>query len=234
MVAATLSGNSLRQTVHTHCVSVHQAAKLVAALLRVARVTVGLAESNGLLPGLWLTSPAGWLPRTGISSGTLRSLIEYGLPYLSLEKKSKDHWIRLRQNVDYAEDKLAQSASNCVETIPASDGCRTDGHWAIEHAALYPLDMSHAVKTALDYCQPRQRTRYCNRSCPSVCFSCLVSKATDLWPWYLWTSMSHDQSSPGVKSRGHTVVTRSAWPRSSIKSISAASKEVIYSMLEGA
>ena len=33
-------------------------------------------------PGLWLTSPAGWLPRTGISSGTLRSVIEYGLPFL--------------------------------------------------------------------------------------------------------------------------------------------------------
>jgi len=33
------SGNSLRQTVHTHCASVHQAAKLVAALLRVAGVT---------------------------------------------------------------------------------------------------------------------------------------------------------------------------------------------------
>ena len=53
IAAATLSGNSLRQTVHIHCASVHQAAKLVAALLRVARVTAGLAESNGsLLPGL--------------------------------------------------------------------------------------------------------------------------------------------------------------------------------------
>jgi len=40
----------LRQTVHTHCASVHQAAKLVAALLRVPGVTVGLAESNGSLP----------------------------------------------------------------------------------------------------------------------------------------------------------------------------------------
>ena len=51
--AATLSGNSLRQTVHTHRASLHQAAKLVAALLRAARVTAGLAESNGsLLPGL--------------------------------------------------------------------------------------------------------------------------------------------------------------------------------------
>ena len=47
------SGNSLRQTVHTHCASVHQAAKLVAAPLRVAGVTAGLAESNGgLLSGL--------------------------------------------------------------------------------------------------------------------------------------------------------------------------------------
>ena len=44
------SGNSRRQTVHTHCASVHQAAKLVAALLRVAGVTAGLAESNGSLP----------------------------------------------------------------------------------------------------------------------------------------------------------------------------------------
>jgi len=40
----------LRQTVHTHRASVHQAAKLVAALLRVARVTAGPAESNCTLP----------------------------------------------------------------------------------------------------------------------------------------------------------------------------------------
>ena len=50
---STLSGNSLRQTAHTHCASVHKAAKLVAALLRVAGVIAGLAESNGSLsPGL--------------------------------------------------------------------------------------------------------------------------------------------------------------------------------------
>ena len=83
IAGATLSSNSLRQTVYTHCTSVHQAAKLVAALLRVARVTAGLTESNGSLPpGLWLTSPTGWLPRTGISSGTFRSAIEYWLPLL--------------------------------------------------------------------------------------------------------------------------------------------------------
>jgi len=77
IAAATLSGNSLRQTVHTRRASVHQAAKLVAAILRVARATAGLAESNGSLPlGLWLMSPAGWLPRAEISSGTLRSAIE--------------------------------------------------------------------------------------------------------------------------------------------------------------
>ena len=50
IAVATLSGNSLRQTVHTHCASVHQAEKLVATLLRVAWVTAGLAESNGSLP----------------------------------------------------------------------------------------------------------------------------------------------------------------------------------------
>ena len=44
-----LSGNSLRQTVHTHRASVHQAEKLAAALLRVMGVTAGLAESNGSL-----------------------------------------------------------------------------------------------------------------------------------------------------------------------------------------
>ena len=49
MAVAMLSGNSLRQTIHVHCAYVHQAAKLVAALSRVARVTAGLAESNGSL-----------------------------------------------------------------------------------------------------------------------------------------------------------------------------------------
>ena len=53
IAVATLSGNSLRQTVHTHCAPDHPVAKLVAALLRVAAVTAGLAESNGSLrPGL--------------------------------------------------------------------------------------------------------------------------------------------------------------------------------------
>ena len=36
IAVATLSGNSLRQTVHTHRAYVHQAAKSVAALLRIA------------------------------------------------------------------------------------------------------------------------------------------------------------------------------------------------------
>ena len=41
---ATLSGNSLRQTVYTHRASVQQAAKLVTALLRVAGVTADLGK----------------------------------------------------------------------------------------------------------------------------------------------------------------------------------------------
>jgi len=50
IAAATLYGNSLGQTAHTRRASVRQASKLVAALLRVAKVTAGLAESNGSLP----------------------------------------------------------------------------------------------------------------------------------------------------------------------------------------
>jgi len=50
IAVATLSGNSLRKAVHTHHASVHEAAKLVAALIRVAGITAGLAESNGSLP----------------------------------------------------------------------------------------------------------------------------------------------------------------------------------------
>ena len=45
-----------------------------------------LVESNDSLPpGLWLQSPGGWLPGTGISSGTLYTLVSsmgLSLPYL--------------------------------------------------------------------------------------------------------------------------------------------------------
>ena len=50
IAVSTLSGNSLRQTVHAYRASVHLAAKLVPAILRVVGVTAGLAESNGSLP----------------------------------------------------------------------------------------------------------------------------------------------------------------------------------------
>jgi len=50
IAAATLLGNSLRQTAHTHRASVHRAAKMVAALLRVTGAAAGLTESNGSLP----------------------------------------------------------------------------------------------------------------------------------------------------------------------------------------
>ena len=82
MAAATLSGNSLRQTVHTHRASVHQAAKLAAGLLRAARVTAGAwrkvtAAYRRVYDSRHLQADCA---RTGISSGTLRSVIEYGLP----------------------------------------------------------------------------------------------------------------------------------------------------------
>ena len=71
-----------------------------------ARVTVGLAESNGSLPpapGLWLTSPAGWLPRTGISSGTIRSVIEYGLAFYTWVSRDNSTDIVVAHTLLYVE-----------------------------------------------------------------------------------------------------------------------------------
>ena len=70
IAAATLSGNNRRQTVHIHRASVHQAAKLVAALVRVTRVTAGLAESNGFMTHVTCRLTAKyrdqlWNPRLG-------------------------------------------------------------------------------------------------------------------------------------------------------------------------
>jgi len=54
IAAAMLSGNSLTQTVHTHCASVHQEAKLVAALLRVAGVTAVQAWRKVMAAYRWV------------------------------------------------------------------------------------------------------------------------------------------------------------------------------------
>jgi len=121
-----LSGDSLRQTVYTHCVSVHQAAKMVAALLRVAGVTAGLVESNGSLPlGLWLTSPAGWLPRTGISSGTLGSVIEYGLTFTFLYVPARRPRVRRKAVISLfpgvrREHKCLQLIQVCQQPVPCT------------------------------------------------------------------------------------------------------------------
>ena len=130
IAVATLSGNSLRQTVHAHCASVHQAAKLVAALLRVAGVTAGLAESNDSLPpGLRLTSPAGWLPRTGISSGTVRSVIEYELPFYRNKRKTKinhsKHSHNIRRNIGQRmTHKTVYLNSLCTDSYTSSGEVR--------------------------------------------------------------------------------------------------------------
>ena len=116
---------SLRQTVHTHRASVHQAAKLVAVLLRVAGVTADLVESNGSLPpGLWLTTPAGWLPRTGISPGTLRSVIEYGLPlpFYTFNTISAAEDFPLRSHFQTAKPSLEVAAT----TLATFNNCNNN------------------------------------------------------------------------------------------------------------
>ena len=75
------SRNSLRQTVHTHRASVHQAAKLVAALVRVASVC--MQAWRKVMAAGFMTHVTCRLT-VKISSGTLRSVLEYGLPFFSL------------------------------------------------------------------------------------------------------------------------------------------------------
>ena len=74
----------LGKLAHTRRASVHHAAKLVAAvLIRVARVTAGLAESNGAAYRRVYDSRH-LQADCAISSGTVRSAVEYGTVYLLL------------------------------------------------------------------------------------------------------------------------------------------------------
>ena len=79
-------------------------------------VSACLAESNGNLPpGVWLASPAGWLPWTGISSGTLCSVTEYGLPlpfFFTVPKWDQTNGIHL----NYLNYELTLTKSSRLST----------------------------------------------------------------------------------------------------------------------
>jgi len=80
----TLSGNNLRQTVHTHRAFVHQAAELVAALLRFARLTAGLAERMAAYRPVYDSRHLqADCQEPGSAPEPYRSVIEYGLPFLA-------------------------------------------------------------------------------------------------------------------------------------------------------
>ena len=67
--------------------------KIMSAAACRYKKTAGLAESYGSLPpGLWFTLTAGWLPRTRISSGTLCSVIKYGLAFFMLHLTASKFW----------------------------------------------------------------------------------------------------------------------------------------------
>ena len=117
----------------------------------VARVTAGLAESNGsLLPGLWLTSPAGGLPRTGISSRTLCSVIEYGLPLLFYSHVADLRSLSLC--VAGTRRRRCKSTSSCLSAVQRSDARvsneilqHSDCTSLPEHAAHLPVSAARSV-----------------------------------------------------------------------------------------
>jgi len=146
----------------------------------VAGVTAGLAESNGSLPsGLWFTSPAGWLPRTGISSGTLRSVIDYGIPLpLTLDLRP---WLSIPasyNNDQYTCKHWCQRSVGIVETDGRTDTWRTHyfarwrGRQQLQHYENRPVDghrtdaLSHTEVAFTPDAVPRATLRRFHRSMP--------------------------------------------------------------------
>ena len=175
----------LRQTVHTHRATVHQAAKLI------ARVTAGPAESNDSLPpGLWLTSPAGWLPRTGISSGTLCSVIEYGLP------------IPLRvQPRGWAVCSTHSNGRICWQYVDQWDTYHMP-HSRVQVSCSFRSRSFHSARQALQchgVCSYTRPSSYCSRSpSPSLCWlrrSCTLPTYSGVALWLAafiaWTKLTH-------------------------------------------
>ena len=66
---------------------------------------------GSIQPGLWLTSPTGCLQRTGISTRTLCSVIEYELPFLASNPTVKQvYWLL---------DSKAEMQAGCTGTAPS-------------------------------------------------------------------------------------------------------------------
>ena len=139
-------------SLHRICNSVISAAKLIAVLWRAVRVTAGLADSNSSLPpGLWLTSPAGWLPRTGGQlRNPIRSVIDYGLPFTHLQcPSSLFYWVAERFG-SYEEYALSPSSVGGSASRARSGLCPKP--LSVAHAAhvpglgvLMPCRTAHSV-----------------------------------------------------------------------------------------
>ena len=122
IAVATLSGNSLRQTVHTNRASVHQAAKLVIALLRVAGVTAGLAESNGSLsPGfmIHITCRLTAKNRDQLRNPTLGNRVWATFTFFSFY-----HWLPIRECVKFEVACLVRQSLSGQAPLYLADDCR--------------------------------------------------------------------------------------------------------------
>jgi len=109
--------------------------------------------SNGSLPPvLWLSSSAGWLPRTGISSGTPRSVIEYGLPFFryyvaaSLCVACQSGWETRTERLTRSWSRTCPGVSAASQSAgrPAGD-FPTDSDWGCWR---YPQSISAAAAAA--------------------------------------------------------------------------------------
>ena len=131
-----LSGNSLVNCSHPSCLCSPNS-KIGSSPLKGCGGNCRPGGNGSLPPGLWLTSPAGWLPRTGISSGTLRSVIEYGM-HKNWRREDMQFRRYVRRHTDRQTNRQtdihADRHTDPFITLPRSP----TGDWVTILAMLWP------------------------------------------------------------------------------------------------
>ena len=123
IAVATLSVNSFRQTVRTHRASVHQAARFVAALLRVAGVTAGLAESCCMPTARFMTHVTCRMTaknRDQLRNPTLGSRVwaTFLCPSVSVTRRCSTRTAQRRNTLTVPHNRPSECSSFLIPKIP--------------------------------------------------------------------------------------------------------------------
>ena len=154
-------------------------------------------------------SPTGWLPRTGISSGTIRSAVEYGLPYthtrLTALCPGLPGWAGTRTNLDFTEARDSEWQWHQLGHMQVCTLFQTDNRASTPPLNFYRPDALPAAQpTASEHWRPKhwrpKSTEGRSTGLPYLFLNpqvCLPCRVTSIWYWrwlvrtaVLWTSRS--------------------------------------------